>query len=67
MTEDSPCSGRREKKRMLLAAAVLGGTEKLTKVLGGRLQLEIVDGHPPCFFFLAFASSWAVVASFAVG
>jgi hypothetical protein len=49
MTLVSPSSGRREEKRMLLAATVLGGVEKLTSVLGRRLQLEVVDGHiPPC-------------------
>jgi len=41
---------------MLLAAAELGGAEKLIADAGRRLQLEIIDGHPPCFFFFAFST-----------
>jgi hypothetical protein len=51
---------------MLLVAADLGGAEKLIDAVGSRLWLEIVEGHPSCFFFFfAFAASLANVASFA--
>jgi hypothetical protein len=48
-------------------AAELGGVVKLIAAVGGRLQLEIIEGHPPCFFFFfASSTSWADVASSAV-